>query len=455
MQSHNRTPNSLRLYKEAQEVLPGGTTRFTVATDPSPIYIAAGQGAWLTDVDDNRYLDLGNNYTALIHGHGFQPVVDAVAEAIRHGSCFANPTEHEIKLAGMLCERVPGLDKLRFVNTGTEATMFAVKAARAYTGRTKVAKFEGAYHGGYDYVETSEHSAPGNWGPLSDPARVPYAAGTPDAVLADNVILPFNDIDNTLTCLERAKSEIACLLVDVMPSRAGLIGLEPDYVATIQRFCNDNGILILCDEVLNFRQGYHGAAAEFGLRPDLITIGKIIGGGLPIGLVGGSDAVMQVFSGKGRRAVVPQGGTFAANPISLVAGIAAMTAWDPAAVARLNAMGERVRDGLRRVIADAGAPMSVTGGASLFRLHMRAMPPRTYREFYPSAEEQAVGKLFHQALLGRGILMPPTSSSCLSTPMTDADLDFVLDAVDATLRSVEYRAAVQSAGVGTAPAQGA
>ncbi|GAB5467491.1 MAG: aspartate aminotransferase family protein [Rhodospirillales bacterium] len=439
MPAHNEIPKSIALFEKARQVLPGGTTRATVVADPSPIYIQEGRGPRLIDVDGNSYLDLVNNYTALIHGHGFQPVVEAVKGQIGKGSCFANPTELEILLSQILCERVPGLEKLRFVTTGTEATMYALKAARAYTGRTKIAKFEGAYHGAYDYVETSENSGPDNWGPISQPARVRYATGTPDSVLEQTVIVPFNDIENTLICLERAKSELACLLVDLVPSRGGLIPLEPDYIAAIQDFCKETGILIVSDEVLNFRQGYGGAAAAFGLEPDLITIGKIIGGGLPIALVGGGDAVMEVFDSASRKPLVPQGGTFAANPLSLVAGIAAMTALDRPALERLNAKGERLRAALRETIATSEMPISVTGAGSLFRLHMRPSEPRTYREFYPSPQAQALNRYIVKSLLGRGIYLPETSTSSLTTAMEESDLAQVVAAFRATLESAECR----------------
>jgi glutamate-1-semialdehyde 2,1-aminomutase len=273
------------------------------------------------------------------------------------------PTPWEIELAEILCERVPAVDWVRFANTGTEAVMFAVKAARAFTDRPKVAKFEGAYHGAYDWVEVSENSEPGNWGD-GEPRRVPYARGTPASVLEEVVLVPFNDIGTTTTLLERHGDELACLVMDVLPSRAGLIPLEADYLDAIRRIARRRGIVLISDEVLNFRQGYGGAAARFGIEPDLVTFGKIIGGGLPIGAVGGRADVMAVFDSSDGWPPLPQGGTFAANPLSMVAGVTSMKALDPAALEYLEQLGARVRTGLEHLISLHSVPMQITGVGS-------------------------------------------------------------------------------------------
>lgn len=427
MIGHNRLAASERLFGRAQTVMPGGTTRFTIQRDPIPLYMAAGEGAWLTDVDGNRYLDLNNNYTTLIHGHAFGPVVEAVERQLRSGTCFANPTEHEIALSEILCARLPSVEKLRYVNTGTEAVMFAIKAARAITGRTKVAKFEGAYHGAYDWAEISENSNPQNWG-TPEPVSVPFAGGTPASVLEEVVVVPFNDIDMTADLLERHAAELACLLIDLVPSRAGLIPLEPDYIETIRDITRRHGILLICDEVLNFRQGYHGASARFGLEPDLITLGKIIGGGLPIGAVAGPSDLMAVFDNSKGNAPLPQGGTFSANPLSMVAGIGSLKALDPVAFERLERFGSSVRAGISEVIAAHDLPISITGSGSLFRIHFKASPPGTYREFWPTAPQSGLLQRMARAMLANGIIMPPMSCSSLSTAMTESDLDFVIAA---------------------------
>ena len=427
MLGHNRHATSERLFDRAKAVMPGGTTRFTVQRDPTPIYMAAGEGAWLTDVDGNRYLDLNNNYTTLIHGHAFSPVVEAVERQLHSGTCFANPTEHEIGLSEILCSRAPAAERVRYVNTGTEAVMFALKAARAVTGRSMIAKLEGAYHGAYDWAEVSENSNPDNWGGR-EPASVPFAVGTPASVMQEVVVVPFNDVGTTVDLLERHGAELACLLIDLVPSRAGLIPLEPDYVEAIRDITKRHGILLISDEVLNFRQGYEGAAARFGVKPDLITLGKIIGGGLPIGAIAGSSELMAVFDNSNSQAPLPQGGTFSANPLSMVAGTASMEALDRAAFERLEMLGKRARAGLSEAIAERGLPAVVTGLGSLLRVHFKARSPRTYREFWPTPAEAQLLRQMARSMFARGVIMPPLSCSSLSTAMTEADIDFFISA---------------------------
>lgn len=432
---HNRLTESRKRFDRARSVLPGGTTRVTVSRDPLPVYLASGSGAWVSDVDGNRYLDLNNNYTTLIHGHAFEPVVAAIERQVRLGSCFANPTEHEVAHAEMLCTRVPVIERVRYVNTGTEAVMFAVKAARAVTGRTKIAKFEGAYHGGYDWVEVSEDSAPDTWGE-AEPASSPYARGTPRSVLDDVVVLPFNDFETTTALLERHGADLACVIVDPMPSRAGLLAPMPGYLDAIRDIARRHGALLVSDEVLSFRHDYHGAAARFGYEPDLVTMGKIIGGGLPIGAIGGPADIMAVFDNSDGIPPLPQGGTFSANPLSMTAGIAALEALDPAAFAGLERLGARMRSGLEAAIAERGLPMSVTGAASLFRIHLKPDVPRTYRAAWQTPAERAPLKAMARFMLDRGVLLPATASGSLSTAMTDADIDHVLTAFAACLDMV-------------------
>lgn len=432
---HNALARSRQTFKRAEAVLPGGTTRVTVARTPTPIYAAEGKGAWLTDLDGNRYLDLNNNFTTLIHGHAFEPVIEAVERQLRSGSCFANPTEHEVAHAELLCARVPTVDRVRYVNTGTEAVMFAVKAARALTGRTKIAKFEGAYHGGYDWVEVSEDSKPGNWGPDNAPTSVPFAKGTPASVLDQVVAVPFNNLDATTALLEQHGPDLACMIVDMVPSRAGLIPPLPGYMEAIRAITSQHGILLVSDEVLNFRQSYHGVAARFDIAPDLITFGKIIGGGLPVGAIGGPADIMSIFDNSAGDPPLPQGGTFSANPLSMVAGLASMLALDEAAFDRLEQMGEQVRTAFRHAITTRGLPLTVTGTASLFRVHMRAEAPTTYREaFAHPAQAQSLNRMAH-FMLERGVIMPSATTSSLSTAMVEADLQHLISAFEAFLDS--------------------
>lgn len=425
---------SQEAFSRAMSVFPDGTTRVTIERDPFPRYMERGEGAYLFDVDGQRFLDLNGNFTTLIHGHAFKPVVDAVQRQLMSGSCFANPTQVEIELAGILCERIPGVDRVRFVNTGTEAVMFAIKAARAFTGRTGIAKFEGAYHGAYDWVEVSQAATPDNWGAADDPASVPFYKGMPESVLRETLVLRFNDAAMLEKKLAARAHEIAAVVIDPMPSRAGLIAPEPEFLDALHRLCGRHGILIIADEVLNLRQGYHGASARHGLRPDLVTMGKIIGGGLSIGAIGGREAVMEVFSSKSGRPPLPQGGTFSANPLSIAAGIAAMRALDEAAFARLDRLGDRLRASLEEVIVRQGAPFAVTGAGSLFRIHPTRRIPRDFRDTATTPSQNAVLKALTRHFSLHGVILPNAAAACLSTPMEEAEIDAVVDLFSLFLR---------------------
>ncbi|KSV75610.1 hypothetical protein N185_17370 [Sinorhizobium sp. GW3] len=417
-------------FNEACRYFPDGTSRATIERDGGPIYARRGEGAYLVDLDDNRFLDLNNNFTTLIHGHAFPPVVEAVSRMVRDGTCFANPTEHEIALAALIVERIPAIEHVRFVNSGTEAVMFAIKAARAFTGKTNVIRFEGAYHGAADWAEVGQANNPTNWGLPKAPVSVPGYSAAP-ANLAEHVtVLPFNDIEALEQAIRAHADQTACILIDVMPSRAGLIEAEPEFVRAVMDLARRHSILIVSDEVLNLRQSYHGASKRYGLTADLIAAGKIIGGGFPIGAIGGCSDVMRVFSAQNGRPAVPQGGTFSANPISMVAGLVSMQAMDEGAFIRLSQFGDDIRRGLRAVIARHGAPFCVTGSASLFRIHPRLENPRTYRDaFMSKQQEDTMRRLTRHAAL-RGISLPLGASACLSTAMTTTDIAHVVEAFD-------------------------
>lgn len=423
-----RRATSAQLAARARRVFPEGVTRSTIQRQPYAIYARRGDGPFLEDVDGHRYLDLNNNFTTLVHGHAFAPVVSAITHAASAGTCFAHPTRIEIELAELLVARVPGVESVRFVNTGTEAVMFAIKAARALTGRPKIAKFEGAYHGSYDWAEVSEAAHPDNWGSDDRPVSVAPYAGVPRSVLDEVVVIPFNDLARTRALLEAHAGELACVLIDLMPGRAGLVPIETDYLHMLRELTERHGILLVDDEVLNFRQGYEGAAHRYGVQPDLMTFGKIIGGGLPIGAIAGSRATMAVFGAPGALPAVPQSGTFSANPVSMSAGLASMTALSRTAFEHLDSLGDYLRAGLRELFERKRWPFTVTGRASLLRVHARSTPPRSYREAYATPAERAVLANLAERLLERGFIAPTSASWSLSTPMTRSHLDDLLAA---------------------------
>lgn len=423
---------SQELFERARSVFPGGITRATVERDPFPIFADFGEGAYLTDVDGRRFLDLNNNFTTLIHGHGFPPVVEATATALRRGTCFANPMKHEIELAELLVDRIPAVEKIRFVTSGTDAVMFAIKAARAATGRTAVARMAGAYHGAYDWAEAGQTTAGGM--PVSS------FTGTPGYVLDDVIVIEFNNVDDLRRKVEENAYRLAALLIDPMPSRAGLTRPLPEFIETANHLAKKHGVVLIADEVLNLRQGYQGASHRYGLEPDLVTMGKIIGGGFPIGAVGGRAEVMSVFeSGRGR-AGLPQGGTFAANPVSMMAGKVAMEALTRPTFEQLEKLGDRVRDGLASRIAHRNAEFFVTGAASLFRIHAKSKSLSVAREEPAVPEEAKRLSRLHHHFAANGIILPRGAAASLSTPMTEADADQIICVFDEFLATDLTRA---------------
>jgi glutamate-1-semialdehyde 2,1-aminomutase len=432
--SDSTAARSTALFDRACHVMPGGNTRTSVWHSPHPPYAASGAGCRLTDVDGNVYLDFLNNYTSMIHGHANPVVAEAVRKQLEIGTCFAMPTESEIELAELLCGRAPGFEQIRFTNSGSEAVMMALKAARAHTGKPKIAKCEGAYHGSYDFAEVSLDSAPESWG-NADPNSVAYSAGTPRSVLDEVIIIPFNRPEESEKILAAHADELACVLVDPMPNRAGLMPATTEYLEMLRRFTTANDMLLVFDEVISFRLGYGGAQGEFGVTPDLTSLAKIIGGGFPIGAVAGAAEVMKVFDPRQGKPLAPHGGTFNANPISMVAGKAAMELLTPEEFERINGLGARARDGVAKAFTDAGVDGQVTGAGSLLRIHMTNVPLVDYRSARATAAQSAALTSVVDYMHTNGVLLAETGLCAISTAMGEAEIDEFIDIFAAALTS--------------------
>ncbi|HKJ00225.1 MAG TPA: aspartate aminotransferase family protein [bacterium] len=426
---------SARLYERARKVMPGGNSRTTVFTAPHPLYAQSGKGCRLTDVDGVERIDFINNYTALIHGHLHPAIMEAVQQQLALGTCFANPTESEIALAEELCARVPAFEQVRFANSGTEAVMNAIKAARAYTGSPKIAKCEGLYHGSYDPVETSLDPTPETWGGAEPVARA-YSGGTPPGVLADVLVLPFNETATARRLLEAHADELAAVIVDPMPNRSGLIPALPEYLAMLREVTATHGIVLIFDEVISFRVGYEGYQGEAGIEPDLTTLGKIIGGGFPVGAVAGKAEVMAVFDPSRGKPALPHGGTFNANPVTMVAGLAAMRLLTREAFARLEALGDAAREACRGAFRLAEMPGQVTGRGSLLMLHLTDKPLCGYRDAWRDPAEQARFGRLYRHLSDKGAIISPSGLVSLSTPMGDAEVERLGEALLASLKTL-------------------
>ena len=430
------TSLSAQLYERALKVLPGGVSRNTVLRKPHPLYASHASGCRVTDVEGVERIDFANNMASLIHGHAHPEIVRAVSEQLGRGTAFTLATEVEIRYAEHIVGRNDGFDKIRFVNSGTEAVMGMLKAARAFTGRHRIAKVEGSYHGLYDYAEVSQTAVPSNWGDATSPAAVPVAFGTPPGVLADVVVIPFNDPEQAAAILDRHRGSLAGVIVDPLPHRVGLVRATDDFVAALREWTRADGSLLLFDEVITFRSEYGGAQEWYATRPDLTAMGKMIGGGFPVGAIAGRAEVMEVMNPLADIVLFPHSGTFSANPITMAAGLTAMELFDAEAVERVNALAERAIVGIEKAISDTGAAASVTGGGSMFRVHMKDRPPTNYREAFVTVEEARRLNLLLDHLLDAGFIMINTCSAAISTAMGEDEIDALIEAMAEGLQEI-------------------
>jgi len=426
-----KTPRSRQLFEEALRVMPGGNSRTTTFFDPYPFYITRGEGARIWDADGIERLDFNCNYTSLILGHANPQVVKAIQDAAVNGMSFPGPSEHEIRLAEILTTRIPGMDVVRFANSGTEATMHAVRVARAFTGRNKIAKFEGAYHGTHDWVLVSVAPDPATAGSRKRPKSVAWSSGVPPMVVKHVVTLPWNDADACEKILQKQGGDIAALIIDPLLANAGLIPVRESFLEKLREVTQRLGILLIFDEVISFRVGRGGAQERFNIRPDLTTLGKIIGGGLAVGAFGGRADVMNFYDPRDGKGRINHGGTFNANPLTMAGGIATMEQLTPEAYARLDALGDRLRDGVRRLLRKKGYAGQITGVGSLFWLHHSKKKLSDYRSARPE-DPKAPARTF-LGLVNEGVLLSQRGLGACSLAMTDGDVDRFLEALGRVL----------------------
>ena len=418
----NNPSRSEKLYQRAIKVMPGGVSRNTLL-QVNPPYAVRGEGCYVTDVEGVKRLDFSNNMAALIHGHSHPDIIAAVTEQLHKGTAFSMTTESELEYAEFMCARNVSFDKIRFANSGTEAVMACLKAARAFTGRPKIAKIEGAYHGLYDHAEVSQTATPENWGAVDNPVSVPVAYGTPTAILNDVVVIPFNDVERSIAILNQHADTLACVLLDLMPHRVGFIPASQEFVDALWKWTRENGALLVCDEVITFRCDYAGRQKSYNLLPDLTALGKILGGGFPVGALAGREDVMDVMVPIADKVLFPQSGTFSANPITMVAGHTAMKMFDHAAINKVNRLAERARTQIREAIHISGVTACVTGSNSLFRVHLKPEVSGDYRSTYIDSEEGKRLKRLVDFLFDHGIMMINTCSFAISTVMTEQEID--------------------------------
>lgn len=429
------SPRSAALHAAARRVMPGGDTRTVAFHAPYPLNIAEGEGCRIQDADGRTYIDLLNNYTSLIHGHGHPAIVAAVASHLPRGTAFPAPNESQTRLAEIITERVSSVDLVRFCNSGSEAVMNAIRAARAFTGRDAIVKMEGGYHGTYDDVEVSVHPAlddPGI-GPADAPRGVLGTRGVPGNTLDNVLVTPLNDMAAVERLMSARGSEVAAIILEPVMGSAGMLPADREFLRTLRSLTSEYGALLIFDEVMSFRLEPGGYQETTGVQPDLTSFAKIVGGGFPVGAFGGRASVMEQFDPL-RPTPLWQSGTFNGNLITMAAGVAAMDLYPAPEVARINALGEQLRSGLRDELAAQGITAAVTGYGSFAGVHLGAASVSDYRA--AAAADKALARLLHLSLLLEGIFVAPRLMMCTSTPMTEAIIDEILAGFSRALRSI-------------------
>lgn len=424
------TKESQALFQRAVEVIPGGVNspvRAFRAVGGNPLFIARGEGAYLYDVDSNRYLDCIGSWGPLLFGHVPPRVREALRRQIERGTSFGAPTALEVEMAEAICRAVPSCEKVRLVSSGTEATMAAIRAARGYTGRAKVVKFEGCYHGHGDSLLAKAGSGVATFG-------LPDSAGVPPNLTADTATLPFNAISAVEALFSAHGSEIACVILEPVVGNMGCVPPQPGFLEKLRELTHQSGAILIFDEVMTgFRLARGGAQERYAVVPDMTTLGKVIGGGLPMGAYGGRQEIMDCVAPVGP---VYQAGTLSGNPLAVAAGLETlkMIEEDPGVYARLEQRGVRVAEGLREAARAAGIPATVNQVGSMFTLFFTEGPVTDYASAKRSDTERFAR--FFRRMLERGVYLPPSQfeAAFLSDAMTEADGEHLLNAARAALK---------------------
>jgi glutamate-1-semialdehyde 2,1-aminomutase len=410
------------LFDRALARIPGGVSspvRAFGAVGGEPFFVARGEGAYLIDTDGRRYVDYVQSWGASILGHAHPKVVEAVQRAAADGTSYGAPTAREVALAEAICARVPSVEKVRFVSSGTEAAMTAVRLARGATGRAKIVKFAGCYHGHLDALLVAAGSGVATFG-------LPGSAGVTEGTVADTVVVPYNDAGAVDEVFARLGDEVAAVLVEPVAANMGLVPAESGFLAVLRRRCDAHGALLVFDEVITgFRLGRAGAQGVLGASADLSLFGKVVGGGLPLAAVGGRAGVMDELAPVGP---VYQAGTLSGNPLATAAGIAALSLLDDDAYSRLEEIATRLGDGLVAVFDAAGVAAQVPRAHTLVGLFFADRPVHDYDRAH-AANHKAYASFFH-GLLDRGVYIAPSGYEVMfpSLAHDDAALDHTLAA---------------------------
>ncbi|MGP8329578.1 MAG: glutamate-1-semialdehyde 2,1-aminomutase [Methanosarcinaceae archaeon] len=415
------------LYEKARTLLPGGVSSPVRAIKPYPFYTASASGSKITDVDGNTYIDYCMAYGPQILGHAHPRIRQAIVEQLDRGWLYGTPTDLEVTLADKIASLYPGIDMLRFVTTGTEATMSALRAARGFTGKNKFIKIEGGFHGAHEAVLVKAGSGATTHGK-------PDSLGIPEDFTRNTLQVPYNDIEAMTTSIESNKDDMAAVIMEPVMGNIGPILPEGDYLKDVRKVTEENGVVLIFDEVITgFRLAMGGAQEYFGVTPDMTTLGKIVGGGMPIGVFGGKREIIEMISPSGG---VYQAGTFSGSPASVAAGITVLDVLEKENVHRtLNATGDAVRARLSDIVSDIGIGYNVSGIASMFKIFF-GDAPSNYQEAL-KCDKEGYFEFFHR-MLKSGVFLPPSQfeTNFISTAHSESDLDRTFEAYEASLKGV-------------------
>lgn len=426
------TETSQKLFEEARHLMPGGVNspvRAFKSVGGNPVFMKSASGAWLTDVDGNRYLDLINSWGPMLLGHARPEVVQAVQEAAIHSFSFGTPTSAEVEMANLIIALVPGVEMVRMVNSGTEATLSAIRVARGFTGKEKIIKFEGCYHGHGDSFLIAAGSGAMTFG-------VPDSQGVTNAVAKDTLTAPYNDLETVKQLLVNNPDQVAAIILEPVVGNMGLVNPEPGFLQGLRDLCDEYGVVLIFDEVMTgFRLSAAGAQGLFGVRPDLSTFGKVIGGGLPVGAYGGRREIMEKVSPSGP---VYQAGTLSGNPVAMAAGITMLKLIqaDPELYTRLEQKSSSIETGILEIFSEKGLPVCVNRCGSMFTVFFCEGPVRNYTEA-KKADTVRFAQYF-QALLSRGVYPAPSQFEAMfiSDAVGEKEISFLLEAVRGVVKDM-------------------
>ena len=430
-------PTSERLIESARRNFPGGDTRMSAHFGPYPLFVERAAGCRMIDADGHEIVDFMNNFTSLLLGHANPAVVAAVGEQMQRGSAYAAPTRSQVALAEIIRARLPSVEQLRFTSSGSEATLMTLRCARAFTGKQKVMKMEGGYHGSYELAEVSLVPRPDQRGSLDAPKSLAVDKSFPDSVLGDVIVCPYNEPELARALIRKHADELAAVIVEPVLGSMGMIPATAEFLRALREATTAHDIVLVFDEVITLRVADGGAQAHYRVTPDLTAMGKIIGGGLPIGAFGGRTDLMRMFHPDEAEPVM-HASTFSGNPISMAAGAAAMAQINPQVIAHVNGLGERLRSGFDDAFHKNGIRGQATGLGSLANIHLTDAPLHNAREVVAGLGRSGrINQLLHLSMLMRGVASASRLMYCTSAPMTVAEIDYAIDALDDALHELK------------------